>query len=847
MGWNHEVENGLQTWAGAVALGLWMLSAGCGGPAAESSAPPSDSGPSLADAPAAGSGEAGEWFDDDGFVVWESRRSGAWRLWTRRLDGSGLSQLTPDEEGRHHCCAHISPDGQWVTYLSLPNPRGRYSRNSSDQGPLRLVKSDGTEMRDIAPEARTYFENRAAVWRSATELIYIAGDGHTILLDLDSGRRRKLTAEPAALHGWLINGTMSHATMGRPTFSPFRERAGRFAERGELGGCQPYFSHDGRWGFWTAGAGGPIDRIDLATGRRATVLRRNDSLVPQDRGYLYFPMLSDDGGLLAVAGSDGTHSHFKANYDVLVLPTDPRTFEVAGPAVQFTFHPGPDRFPDVWRAPMPLGRHWGEAPLKVSFPAPGEGRWQWSFGDGAAAEGSAPAHTFERPGVFRVEARKGDRLVTGLVTVERALPPILEEVRMRDGGRRVELEFDEPVSLAAASARLSSGNPVARLETAAEGRVVVAVLEREITTEDRLTLDGLTDMAQVPNRAQTLQIPLELPGWPAATDGLAFLWETANSPNAIFDAAAATDRTFSLERTGGALLDRDFAMVLDHGVFEATEDTGHFVSLALKNANEVTIEATLTSRMSGKKNLLPILSLGVGRGTNLELAQEGDRLLLKILAGREIRRRELMQIPLGEPTHVVVSYKPGRLTAYRNGDEVLSTDDLQDDFYHWDPRRLRFGSPKGEGAWPGTLQGVAIYARALTAAEVGENHDRFRRAMEKRRPPESITIEGVLVRSSEVPTLEDISPYREALSVQEYEVRSVLEGAYEGDTIRVAQWSILDGQVVGGARTGEVVNLRVEPLSDNPQLESVFVSDTLGAVNRQIFYAADPGLIATRR
>ena len=31
-----------------------------------------------------------------GFVVWESNRTGSWRLWVARLDGTGLRQLIPD-------------------------------------------------------------------------------------------------------------------------------------------------------------------------------------------------------------------------------------------------------------------------------------------------------------------------------------------------------------------------------------------------------------------------------------------------------------------------------------------------------------------------------------------------------------------------------------------------------------------------------------------------------------------------------------------------------------------------------------------------------------------------------
>ena len=58
-----------------------------------------------------------------GFVVWESNRSGAWRIWHRKLDGSDLRRLTPDEKGRDHFCAHIRPDGKKLVYLSYPSGR----------------------------------------------------------------------------------------------------------------------------------------------------------------------------------------------------------------------------------------------------------------------------------------------------------------------------------------------------------------------------------------------------------------------------------------------------------------------------------------------------------------------------------------------------------------------------------------------------------------------------------------------------------------------------------------------------------------------------------------------------
>ena len=34
-----------------------------------------------------------------GFVVWESNRTGRWRIWRRELDGSNLRQISPEESG----------------------------------------------------------------------------------------------------------------------------------------------------------------------------------------------------------------------------------------------------------------------------------------------------------------------------------------------------------------------------------------------------------------------------------------------------------------------------------------------------------------------------------------------------------------------------------------------------------------------------------------------------------------------------------------------------------------------------------------------------------------------------
>ena len=96
----------------------------------------------------------------------------------RPLDGSPEQQLSPDEPGRDHVAAHISPDGRHLVYLSLPAPHDDFDPLPQHaKAPLRLVRLDGgraVDDRVLVPNARTYQQSRAALWVNARELIYLA-------------------------------------------------------------------------------------------------------------------------------------------------------------------------------------------------------------------------------------------------------------------------------------------------------------------------------------------------------------------------------------------------------------------------------------------------------------------------------------------------------------------------------------------------------------------------------------------------------------------------------------------------------------------------------------------------
>jgi hypothetical protein len=296
-----------------------------------------------------------------GWVAWESNRSGDWRIWTRRLEGSVARQLSPDEPDRQHCCAHVSPDGSRLVYLSQPAPKDRDEEEAA--GDLRLVSlADGTE-RTLLRNALSYGRgHRAALWHDDRRLAWVRADRRTFLLDVDTGVSRWLTDGPSRRLAWLVDATMTHAVDGAPTFATYDAETGRVVRGERRRGCEPYLSHDGAFGFWVRGAGGPFHWISLDSGEVGTLLEHEDPRIPGSQRYAYFPMLSRDGRLLAFGASPGDHDHARSNYDVFVAPVDPGTLELVGRPQRLTAHPAVDRYPDVYAETLDVERWAQQAP-----------------------------------------------------------------------------------------------------------------------------------------------------------------------------------------------------------------------------------------------------------------------------------------------------------------------------------------------------------------------------------------------------------------------------------------------------------------------------------------------------
>ena len=408
---------------------------------------------------------AKRWVDDwaavvertPGFVVWESYRSGRWRIWYRDLDGSGLRRLTTAEDERDHFAPHVSPDGRYVAYLSLRSDTNAYRQSKGAKPVLRLHRIDDGRDTALVEGARSYYEDRAVVWLDSRRLLYIASDGTTRRIDIETRKQKVVQRKKQRKYGYLLDPTLRHATTGRPSFARYNEKARRVLGAKIRKGCQPYFSRDGRFGFWVAKPGGPIRRVDLRTSETADIVLRDDPSLPTPFDYVYFPMVSAGQRLLAFGASRDEHDHFRADYEIFVVPIDPEILMPIGPPVRYSFDPATDRFPDVFEAGAELGRHWGEAPFRISLRATDNGPWEWDFGDGTQKRSKRGRHLYQEPGLYRIVARRTGRHPRGrgargagrasaAAAGDRRLRPRrgTRPVRRAGGNRRGELPFRAP-------------------------------------------------------------------------------------------------------------------------------------------------------------------------------------------------------------------------------------------------------------------------------------------------------------------------------------------------------------------------------------------------------------------
>jgi len=528
-----------------------------------------------------------------------------------------------------------------------------------------------------------------------------------------------------------------------------------------------------------------------------------------------------------------------------------------------------DRMGGFWVAGISdnfLGYHSGEAPLTVTLSDPRiEGAWTWDFGDGSPVHtGPQARHTFNEAGVFTVNASMHGTTYHAEINVRPRRAPVA--VCRFINPTCLVIEFDEPVcEKGGASLALASGIAIRRWELNETGRRMIVHLADSLTKNDSLRIGGFFDFAQAPNEVEDKPLEVTVPPWPTDRSDVVFLWEDASKFNGAYDEESQTVKTPSVTiQRGNGGIDRFGRMVMLGGMF----GTGFFSQAgekmdfgALAKANAFTFEATIQpANLTQTKREFPARIVNCSAwhdgDWNFMLGQQADQLLFSIrttdnflnMQGEPTKNDlhgrapvlEIFKFKNTEPHHVVVSYIPGRLAAYVNGEKVLETDEVAGDL-KWGYGELVFGGNHNGGRynWLGSMEGVAFYKRFMEADEAKRNYEIYKAKIESRVVLPQIEVKAVLLATSNIPDPAKIAPYRDALVVNEYEVRQVIRTdekwtfepeIRQGMKIRVVEWGLIDAKPteLSKARNGKARRLVLEDYDSNSgRLDEVVRSDTL--------------------
>jgi TolB protein len=169
-------------------------------------------------------------------IAFSSDRSGAWRIWTVRPDGSDMRQLTEGRPEENDVDPMFSPDGKSILFTST---RGGAAG-------IWVIGLDGSGLKRIC-------DGDQAEWAPDGKRVALRRDDRVVVRDLDSGKERVLTP-PDWPHcsgpAWSPDGaTIAFACRWEAGNGVFAVPAAGGAPTkvyDQQGACEPHWSPDGQ-------------------------------------------------------------------------------------------------------------------------------------------------------------------------------------------------------------------------------------------------------------------------------------------------------------------------------------------------------------------------------------------------------------------------------------------------------------------------------------------------------------------------------------------------------------------------------------------------------------------------
>jgi len=218
------------------------------------------------------------------------------------------------------------------------------------------------------------------------------------------------------------------------------------------------------------------------------------------------------------------------------------------------------------------------------------------------------------------------------------------------------------------------------------------------------------------------------------------------------------------------------------------------------------------------------MAYGAAGKRNFALVMLKNKLMLHLRTSQHDDKTavSLGSLKEGAAQHVLVTYESGKVVCYVDGRVAAANLAVTGNLQPWAPAPLVFGDDYARGQnWPGTLEAIAIYSRALDAKEAKAHATAAQARLDNRKPAARLVVEAKLLEITEGVAPETMREYRRALVTDNYEMLKVVEGECDEPKIAVARWGVLDLKTLKlNRKKGDVHKLVLESMADNPQLES---------------------------
>jgi hypothetical protein len=312
--------------------------------------------------------------------------------------------------------------------------------------------------------------------------------------------------------------------------------------------------------------------------------------------------------------------------------------------------------------------------------------------------------------------------------------------------------------------------------------------------------------------------------WDAAAESLCFVWQRANTNNAI----TGEKRESSVTPHRHARFGPRFDMLTQGGYFVLDDASAKSIRKALTSGLWA-MEIAITPLAEGSATPQVIFRAG----PDLEVQQSLHDFIIRI-AGKDWQLGA--GLSAGQTTHLAFgrsSTRDGPPTVWLNGQsqEARPVDTgLRAPLAPADTTEVQFGARlEGAAAWTGRLETIAFHASAPDPSRVAAHAAWWQQQLTGSTPPARTVVRARLEEASPRATPESIGTYRRSWTSALYKKSALISGPDPGATFGVAHWTILDGQPVTGppGKPGEERELILEPMAGHPEMDSEHGSEEI--------------------